>query len=122
VAWSARIRRLLHVLVVALVVIWAFQAIQAIGGHQFLTISMSLRDGAGLTGLAALGVVVVGASLAWLFPVVWCAAAMMTPPSSIPAVQVITWLLQPAESTAATITAIVLGLGGTIAYALRGPA
>jgi hypothetical protein len=117
-----RIRRLLHVLVVALVVIWAFQAIQAIGGHQFLTISMSLRDGAGLTGLAALGVVVVGASLAWLFPVVWCAAAMMTPPSSIPAVQVITWLLQPAESTAATITAIVLGLGGTIAYALRGPA
>lgn len=116
-----RTRRLLHVLVIAAVVSWVFQAIQAIGGQQFLPISATLRDGAGLTGLAALGVAVTGASLAWLFPVVWCAAAMMTPPSSVPAVQVITWLLQPTGSTAATITAIVLGLGGTLCYAVLGP-
>jgi hypothetical protein len=46
---------------------------------------------------------------------------MMTPPSANTAVQVITWLLQPTGTTAATITAIVLGLGGALGYAVRGP-
>ena len=116
-----RIRRLLHVLILAAVVVWAFQAIESVGGQQLLPISAALRDGAGLTGLAALGVAVIGVSLAWLFPVVWCAAAMMTPPSSLAVTQAITWLLQPTSSTTATITAIVLGLGGSLCYAILGP-
>lgn len=116
-----RIRRLAHVLVVAVVVVSLFQTIQAIGSAQVIPFPAAVRDAAGLTGLAALGVAVVGAPLAWLFPVVWCAAAMMTPPSANTAVQVITWLLQPTGTTAATITAIVLGLGGALGYAVLGP-
>jgi hypothetical protein len=116
-----RTRRLAHVLVVAIVVVCVFQAIQTVGGAQQLPLTAALRDGAGLTGLAALGVAAVGASLAWLFPVVWCAAAMMTPPSANTAVEVVTWLLQPTGTTAATITAIVLGVGGALCYAVLGP-
>lgn len=116
-----RPRRLAHVLAIAVVVVFAFQGIQAVGGDRLLPIAVALRDGAGLTGLAALGVAVVGAPLAWLFPVVWCSAAMMTPPSANPAVLVITWPLQPSGTSVATITAIVLGLGGSLCYAVFGP-
>jgi hypothetical protein len=116
-----RTRRLAHVLVVAAVVVAVFQAVQTVGGTQLIPVPAAVRDAAGLTGLAALGVAVAGASLAWLFPVVWCAAAMMTPPSGNTAVQVVAWLLQPTGTIAATVTAIVLGAGGALGYAVLGP-
>ncbi|HEY4024646.1 MAG TPA: hypothetical protein VGM75_38580 [Pseudonocardiaceae bacterium] len=110
-------RRLVHVLIIAVVVVGMFAAIQLIAGQQLIPLATALRDGAGLTGLAALGVTVLGAPLAWLFPVVSTAAAMMAPPS----VQVITWELQAPDTTAAAVTAIILAVGGTVLHALLGP-
>jgi hypothetical protein len=36
--------------------------------------------------------------------------------------QVLTWMLQPADATPATVTALVLGATGVLAYAVLGPA
>jgi hypothetical protein len=36
--------------------------------------------------------------------------------------RILTWQAQPPASTAAAVTAVLLGLGGLIAYAVAGPA
>jgi hypothetical protein len=81
---------------------------------------------AGLTGLVALGAVVLGATRAPLLPVVrtvlvlWWAPPMGEPPTR-PAYKVmLTWMVQPPETQAATVAAIVLAAAGTLAYAALG--
>jgi hypothetical protein len=34
---------------------------------------------------------------------------------------ILTWMMQPAESVAATVTAVVLAVSGVLTYAVAGP-
>lgn len=74
-----------------------------------------LRDAAGLTGLAALGVVLVGRQLAWVFPAAWTAVGV-----TIPINEVVSWVVQPPGTTAAMITAVVFCGVGFVAYVAKG--
>jgi hypothetical protein len=83
---------------------------------------VAVRNAAGLTGIAALGVTLLGGGLAWCVPVGWtafCVAALMV--SREPGAPLLTWLVQPSGTDAATVAAGVLAVGGTVAYALLGP-
>jgi hypothetical protein len=81
-----------------------------------------VRDAVGLAGLAALGATVLGAGLAWCLPVVWAVAAVSAYMSNQPAVApLLTWPVQPPDTTAATVAAWTVGLFGLLVYALRGP-
>jgi len=84
------------------------------------------RNVAGLTGLVALGAVLLGAARApllpvvWTIPVLWWAPPMGDPPTR-PAYKVmLTWMVQRPDSEDATVAAIVLAVVGTFAYATMG--
>lgn len=81
------------------------------------TTEVIVRDCVGLTGLAALGATVLGRQLAWSPPVTWtlCSVALSVPD------EVVNWMLQPSGTTAATLTAAVLGVTGAAAYTVFGP-
>jgi hypothetical protein len=76
-----------------------------------------VRDCVGLTGLAALGATVLGRQLAWSPPVTWtlCSVALPVPD------EVVNWMRQPPDTTAATLTAAVLGVAGAAVYTVFGP-
>jgi hypothetical protein len=85
------------------------------------------RNAVGAGGLLALAVTSLGASRAWIPLVLWAITATQllegfwsaaNPPGYA---QIITWAAQPATSGPATITAVVLGIAGTVAYAGLGP-
>jgi hypothetical protein len=95
-------------------------------GEQLAPAAQVTRDAIGMTGLIALGAATLGASQAWIPPLSWTLlswTAMALPwPSPATYRQVLTWMLQPAEATPATVTALVLGATGVLAYAVLGPA
>jgi hypothetical protein len=76
-----------------------------------------VRDCVGLTGLAALGAALLGRQLAWCPPVTWtlCSITSLVPD------EIVAWLVQPPGTTAATLTAAVLGIAGTACYTVSGP-
>jgi hypothetical protein len=81
-----------------------------------------VRNAVGLTGLTALAVVLFGGGLAWSLPLGWTvltALASLAP--GRPPAPLVTWPFQPAGTTAATVTAYVLGGMGVLAYARNGP-
>lgn len=84
------------------------------------------RNVIGLTGLVALGAATVGPSRAWLLPLTWTALLVRyTPPFGIPpshpeSMRMLTWLMQPGN-TSATVAAVLLGIAGTASYAILGP-
>jgi hypothetical protein len=84
------------------------------------------RDAIGTTGLTALGAATLGANQAWIPPLSWALLpwTVMALPWPSPATyrQALTWMLQPADATPATVTALVLGATGVLAYAVLGPA
>jgi len=86
-----------------------------------------LRNVTGLVGLIALGVATIGASRAVLLPVIWTVFALrfappLGAPPTGPGYQVLlTWMIQPGHTTPATVTAVLLGLAGTITYSVHGP-
>jgi hypothetical protein len=110
-----RPRRTIHAVAVGTV---AAGSVAALG----MPSDVVVRNAIGLTGLAALGVVVLGGGLAWCVPMAWTSAgvtailATRTPPAPL-----LTWPVQPADSGAATVAACVLGAAGLAAYALVGP-
>jgi hypothetical protein len=66
-------------------------------------------------------VTVLGHELAWTLPTAGAGAAAVAPPLTEPELlRVLTWPLQPPDSTAATVVATVLAVGGLVAYAARG--
>jgi hypothetical protein len=85
------------------------------------------RNVIGLAGLIALGAAAFGASRAWLLPATWILLLLQyTPPFGTPPSQptykvMLTWLMQPAGTPAATVAAVILGVTGTLAYAIFGP-
>jgi hypothetical protein len=111
-----RLRRTVHTVAVCVVVAGAVASLGVV------TADVVVRNAAGLTGLAALGATVLGGGLAWCVPVGWTAAGVTAVlATSDPPAPVLTWLVQPADSGAATVAACVLGVAGLVTYALAGP-
>ncbi|GAA0965063.1 hypothetical protein GCM10009555_003660 [Acrocarpospora macrocephala] len=122
IAWPPR--RAAHVLVAG-TALAGLLAI-ALAGEQLAGTAQLARNVAGLAGLVALGAVVLGAARAALLPVLWTVLVLwwappMGEPPTRPAYKVIlTWMVQPAGTQAATVAAVVLAVAGTLVYAVRG--
>jgi hypothetical protein len=95
-------------------------------GDQLAPAEQITRDAIGMTGLIAFGAATLGANRAWIPPLSWTLLSwtLMEVPWPSPATyrQVLTWMLQPVDATPATVTALVLGATGVLAYAVLGPA
>ncbi|GGY00957.1 hypothetical protein [Streptomyces minutiscleroticus] len=113
-------RRAAHVLAIGAVAAGALLTVRA-AGADLGTASVLLRNSAGLTGLAAAGAVLCGAAYAWTLPLGWLAPLLFAPPAPEGPMQVLTWMTLPPHTAAATWTALVLGVAGTVAYAVVGP-
>jgi hypothetical protein len=118
-------RRAAHVLAAAAAVIGMVTATW-FTGDQLAPAAHVTRDAIGMTGLVALGAATLGANRAWIPPLSWTLLSwtVMALPWPSPATcrQVLTWMLQPADATPATVTALVLGATGVLAYAVLGAA
>jgi hypothetical protein len=118
IAWPPR--RAGHVVVAGAVLVGLFALTGQGSGGQLV------RDVIGLGGLVALGATVLGALRAPLLPIVWTALVLrFAPPLGIPPARptykvMLTWMTQPAGTRAATVAALILGVAGTLAYALFG--
>lgn len=123
VAWLPR--RAGHVLVGAAAVVGILAA-AGLTGDPLAPARLLVRQVVGLAGLTALGAVTTGASRAWLLPAAMTVAVAPvsppfgTPPRSETYQLVLTWLVQPPGTTAATVTAAALGGAGVLAYACCG--
>jgi hypothetical protein len=118
-AWPPR--RAAH-LVIAGVVAFGLMAAAALAGDPVTGTARIARDAAGLTGLLGLGAVALGASRAPLLPLLWTALAVGLPTTDRPAYKaVITWMMLPTTIVTATLTAVVVGATGVLAYSVAGP-
>jgi hypothetical protein len=114
-------RRLAHLLAAFLIVVALLLATLATGA-RFGPAWLVVRDAGGLLGLTALGAATIGTARAWFVPLGWTLAAIVFPRPEPVVGRILTWQAQPPASTAATVTAGLLALGGLIAYAAAGPA
>jgi hypothetical protein len=121
-----RPRRAAHVALVIAAAL-GIVAATALTEHPLGPIPEVARNAVGAGGLLALAVTSLGASRAWIPLVLWAMTTTQVleqfwstsnPPGYA---QIITWAAQPAESGPAIITAVVLGVAGTAAYAALGP-
>lgn len=123
IAWSPR--RALHVIVATSVVVALLGATAHIG-DPMAGMALIARNAVGLAGLVALGTATLGAARASLLPILWTVLILqIIPPFGAPPDrpmyrEMLTWLAQPVGSTPATVTAVILGVVGTLAYALFG--
>jgi len=90
-----------------------------ITGTTFGPFSFVVRDAVGLTGVAALGAILLGPHRAWFPVVAWCTPVVIMASSGQK--QVLTWMIQPVDSGPATLTAIALAGAGILGYAVLGP-
>jgi hypothetical protein len=119
IAWPPR--RAAHVVAVAAAVA-GIVAATALTGDQLAPARQVARDAVGMTGLVALGAATIGAGRAWVVPLTWTLLALFRVPAATSTCQqVLAWMLQPASSAPATITASALGVTGVLAYAILGP-
>lgn len=123
IAWPAW--RTVHIFASG-VAIFGLLAATALAGQRMTQVGQLARNVAGLAGLLALGAVLFGAAGAallpvlWIVPVLWWAPPLGEPPTR-PAYRVmLTWMVQPVEARAATVTAGVLAAVGITAYAAFG--
>ena len=93
-------------------------ALTLLTGTTFGPFGFALRDAHGLTGLAALGAILVGPHRAWFPVVAWCTPVIFLAAGRQ---QVLTWMIQPAGNGPAALTAIVLAAAGILGYAVLGP-
>jgi hypothetical protein len=120
------LRRITHI-IVATAAVTAILSTTALTGHPLNQAGPIARNVIGLCGLVALGAATVGAPRAWLLPLTWTLLLLRytppfgTPPTRPVPMQMLTWLMQPASTTSATIAAVILGVAGTTAYAALGP-
>ena len=109
-------RRALH-LVACFAVVAAALAVTRATGAWFGPTGEVVRDSAGLTGLIGLSATLLGTRLAWAPLTGWAAVQVLfTPPAGNAA---LFWLIQPATSRPAAITASVLLAAGVLTYARR---
>ena len=123
IAWPPR--RAAHIIVAGAAVLATLTA-TALAGEQMAHAGQLARNVAGLTGLIALGAVVLGAAQAPLLPVLWTVLALwwappIGEPPTRPAYKVmLTWMVQPPNARAATVAAVILATVGTATYAALG--
>ncbi len=123
IAWPRR--RAAHLLVAGAAVAVLVMA-STLTGHRLGDGGQVVRNAAGLSGLLGFGAVALGASRAWIAPVTWTLlswtvlARLWPPPVTRTYEQVLTWVVQPAESTPAVVTAVALAVAGVLAYAAVG--
>jgi hypothetical protein len=123
VAWPPR--RAAH-LVLAGAVVAALVVATALTGRHLGEAAQVARDVLGLSGLLGLGAVALGAGRAWIAPLVWALLSLtllprLAPPSTAGVRgQVLTWVVQPVESSPSVVTAGVVGMAGILAYAMVG--
>lgn len=123
IAWPPR--RAAHVVVAGAAVVGLLAATGLVG-EQMAGIGQIARNVAGLVGLVALGAAILGAAPAPLLPVVWTVLVLryappMGEPPTRPAYKVMfTWMVQPVDTRAATVAAVVLAAAGTFTYAVLG--
>ncbi len=115
------LRRAGHLLLAA-AAITALLSLSAVTDVRYEPVALMLRNTVGLLGLTALGAALFGAALSWVAPLIWTLIAVLPfmEPSRDLRVQVASWLIQPAGTTAATVCAGILAVTGLLAYALRG--
>lgn len=115
------VRRAGHLLLAA-AAITALLSLSVITDTRYEPFALVLRNTAGLLGLTALGATVLGAALAWVAPLAWTLVAVLPlmGPTRDLKVQVASWLIQPAGTSAATVCALILAVTGLLAYTLRG--
>ncbi|MGW0838957.1 hypothetical protein ACWD26_02135 [Streptomyces sp. NPDC002787] len=118
IRWAPR--RAAHVLLAGAVVGTALLTVQTMG-EPMATTAFVVRDSAGLMGLAALGAALSGGRYAWTVPFAWLSFSLIAPPPTSTPMRVVTWMLLPPGTTAATWTALTLAITGTAAYAFAGP-
>ncbi len=117
--WPAR--RALHLLLVLGVLVLVVLGTHLVPAH-FGPVAIVLRDALGLLGLTALGATLIGSELSWLGSVVWTLACILpfAQPSSKMLAQIAMWPVQPADATAALLSAAALALAGGLAYTFHG--
>lgn len=115
------VRRIVHLVLAAAAAAGIVLAFWSTVDPPLLPVDVVWRDVVGLAGLTALGTTVLGGRLAWAPPLGWAAILLLVPPDPTGAWPVVTWLAQPVGSTAAMITAVVLGVAGLACYAVFGP-
>ncbi|MFV2017045.1 hypothetical protein [Micromonospora sp. LOL_023] len=117
--WPAR--RAGHLLIGTAAVI-ILLLISTLTDTRFEPLSVVARNTAGLVGLTALSAVLLGSALSWIAPLIWTLVAILPwmGPSEQLRTQLSSWLIQPADTTSATVCATVLAAAGLLAYALRG--
>ncbi|MFF2461931.1 hypothetical protein [Streptomyces mirabilis] len=113
-------RRAAHVLLCGAVVGTVLLTVQAMG-EDMATTAFVVRDSAGLMGLVALGAVLSGGQYAWTLPFAWLSFSFFAPPPTSAPAQVASWMLLPPGTAVGTLTALVLAVAGTAAYAVAGP-
>ncbi|QQQ75781.1 hypothetical protein IOD16_32695 [Saccharothrix sp. 6-C] len=83
--------------------------------------ALVVRDVVGLGGSAALGALLLGARAAWALPIGWTGVTLVVPSFDDHWLsRLLTWPVQPAGTTSATVTAVVLGCTGLLAYSWFG--
>jgi hypothetical protein len=122
-AWPPR--RTAHVLAIGAAAI-GLVAATGLTGDQLGPASQAARNAAGMVGLLALGAATLGAGWAWMVPLTWTVLAQtallqLWPPPTTGYQQALTWMLQPTASTSAIVTAVIVGVTGTVTYAVLGP-
>ncbi|MFY1695136.1 MULTISPECIES: hypothetical protein [unclassified Solwaraspora] len=117
--WPAR--RAVHLLLTVVAVV-ALLLVTTVTDVRYEPLGVVVRNTAGLLGLTALGAVLLGAALSWIAPLTWTLVAIMPwmGPSEQLRMQLGAWLIQPGDSTAATVCALVLSVTGLVAYTVRG--
>jgi hypothetical protein len=112
-------RRAAHLLAICAITV-GLLALTMLTTTRFGTLTFIARDTAGLTGLLGLSATVLGTHRAWIPVLGWFLGVMVIgdPSGRNP---VLTWMMQPTDVAAATITAVVLGVCGAAGYALIGP-
>jgi hypothetical protein len=111
-------RRMAHLLGLAAAVS-VLLVLTLMTGMTFGPLSFVVRDALGLTGLAALGAVLLGPHRAWFLTVAWCTPVIiLSAGGRRPA---LTWMIQPVDSQPAALTATVLAVAGIVGYSVLGP-
>lgn len=113
-------RRAGHVLFCGVLIGAVLLLAQAVSG-QPVTPAFTVRNSAGLMGLAAIGAAWCGGPYAWIPPFAWLSASLVVPPATDVTTQVLVWMLLPPDTAAGTWTALTLAVTGTAVYAAGGP-
>ncbi|MEV7099064.1 hypothetical protein AB0M80_40170 [Amycolatopsis sp. NPDC051045] len=113
------IRRFAHLALIGLAAGGAVLAVQELGSST-VGLAIISRDAAGLLGLAGLAATVGGGQFGWTLPLLWCAISPFVPHDDATVNRIAAWMLQPPDATAATWTAVVLAVSGTLAYTAWG--